>query len=126
MSIKVLIVDDNDDNRDLIKRSLVKDGYEILEARDGPEALEAVIAEKPGLIILDILMPGMTGYEVCEKIRSGQDCADTPILFLSARHAETAKRSALDAGGDEFITKPFSPKELRSTVKKLVGGLGGM
>lgn len=120
MDKRVLIVDDDATNRDLISRALNKDNYIIREARDGREALAMVEDDRPDLIVLDIMMPGMSGYQVCEAIRSREANKAVKVLFLSARKRETAKGAADFSGGDDYMEKPFSPRLLRERVGQLL------
>lgn len=117
---RVLIADDDETNRDLIRKALRKDRWEVVEARDGVEALTLARDEKPDLLILDIMMPVKNGYEVCEELKRLPATASIPILFLSARHGPATRESARAAGGDEFMEKPFSPRELRELVEKMM------
>ena len=122
----VLIVEDEDGIRELMRLFLVKKGYEILEAEDGFEALDVLSKENPDLILLDIEMPGMSGLELCEKIRVR---TKTPILFVSYRKELAYKIQGLEVGGDDYITKPFDFTELEARVKAskvLVVGAGGI
>jgi two-component system sensor histidine kinase/response regulator len=108
----VLVVDDNDANRSLARHTLEDEGYRVLEASAGEEALAIVEREGPDCILLDVRMPGMDGFAVCERLRALPRGADTPVVFLTAlRDVETFDR-ALRAGGDDFLTKPVRPTEL--------------
>ena len=108
----VLVVDDNDANRSLARHTLEDEGYRVLEASAGEEALAIVEREAPDCILLDVRMPGMDGFAVCERIRALPRGAETPVVFLTAlRDVETFDH-ALRAGGDDFLTKPVRPTEL--------------
>ncbi len=108
----VLVVDDNDANRSLARHTLEDEGYRVLEASAGEEAIAIVEREGPDCILLDVRMPGMDGFVVCERLRALPRGADTPVVFLTAlRDVETFDR-ALRAGGDDFLTKPVRPTEL--------------
>ena len=108
----VLVVDDNDANRSLARHTLEDEGYRVLEASAGEEALAIVEREGPDCVLLDVRMPGMDGFAVCERLRALPRGADTPVVFLTAlRDVETFDR-ALRAGGDDFLTKPVRPTEL--------------
>ena len=108
----VLVVDDNEANRLLARHTLEDEGYRVLEASGGEEALAIVEREGPDCILLDVRMPGMDGFAVCERLRALPRGADTPVVFLTAlRDVETFDR-ALRAGGDDFLTKPVRPTEL--------------
>ena len=118
---KVLVADDDSHIRDVICFALRREGFEVVEARDGTTALTAFEREAPDLVILDIMMPGPDGLEVCRAVRAGGHGAaargNVPILFLSARDAELDRIIGLEVGGDDYIVKPFSPRELVARVK---------
>jgi len=111
---KILIVDDEPEITELISLYLVKEGFRVVIGADGFKALELTRTEKPDLIILDVLLPGLDGFEVCYELRKE---TDVPILFLSCKDQEMDKILGLGIGGDDYITKPFSPGELRARVK---------
>ena len=113
MSRKILIVDDEPGIRNLISAYLRKEGYEIFEADDGEKAVKAAHAFKPDLIILDIMLPGINGLEVLTQIRRESQAY---TIFLTARTEETDRIVGLTLGGDDYVTKPFSPKELVARV----------
>jgi two-component system, OmpR family, lantibiotic biosynthesis response regulator NisR/SpaR len=112
MSEKILIVDDEAEIVSLIEQSLVMEGYKVITARDGQHAL-AQIHCKPDLIILDVMMPKLNGFELCQMIRDEVSC---PILFVSGKQTEADRIQGLSIGGDDFITKPFSLRELKARV----------
>ena len=118
MRPKILICDDEDVLRQLVRASLVRGDYELLEARDGDEAVELAEAELPQLIVLDMMMPGRTGLEVLERLRADADLAATPVIMLSARTQENDRAAAGDAGATLFLQKPFSPAELATLVER--------
>ncbi|MCK5680873.1 response regulator, partial [bacterium] len=111
----ILAVDDTVTNLDILV-DLLHD-YDVIEATSGDEALEIVDEEKIDLILLDIMMPGMDGYTVCRKLKESEKSQDIPIVFITARSDEDAIEKAYDAGGVDYVTKPFKPKELRARVK---------
>lgn len=114
MKRKILIVDDEKNIVDILKYNLQKESFETLEAYDGRQAIEIAEREKPDLIILDIMLPEMDGFTVCRKLRQTMQ---TPILMLTAREEEVDKVLGLELGADDYITKPFSPRELMARVK---------
>ena len=114
MSRKVLVVDDEKNIVDIIAFNLNREGYEVIVARDGEKALEAFEKEAPNLVILDIMMPKMDGFETCKKIRQ---TSNTPIIMLTARAEEVDKVLGLELGADDYVTKPFSVRELLARVK---------
>ena len=117
---KVLVVDDEDAIRDLIVFNLTQQGFETLEAADGLEAIKQVETGKPDLIILDVMLPRMDGLEVCHKLRRSQEYANLPILMLTARSEEVDRVLGLEIGADDYVTKPFSPRELMARVKAIL------
>jgi len=117
---KILVVDDEKDLLDLVKRILTRGGFEVITALDGKEGLAKVYSEAPNLIILDINMPGMNGWEVCGKIRGDPLYKHLPIIMLTVRKKKEDQLKGLDIGGDEYITKPFYPKELLARVKAVL------
>lgn len=114
---KILVVDDEKNIVDIIKFNLKKEGYEVITASNGREAIEKNEAEKPDLIMLDIMMPEIDGYEACRKIREKYN---TPIIMLTARAEELDKVLGLELGADDYMVKPFEPKELTARVKAVL------
>jgi two-component system alkaline phosphatase synthesis response regulator PhoP len=116
---KILIADDEPDILEIIQYNLVKEGYEVVTARDGDEALGKAKLNKPDLIILDIMMPKKNGVEVCELLRMQPAFKETLIIFLTALNDETSHIKGLEMGADDYVTKPISPKVLISRVNAL-------
>ncbi len=114
MSQKILVVDDEQPIADIVKFNLEKEGYEVIVANDGDEAIEAAEAEKPDLVLLDIMLPNKDGNEVCREIRKTQTM---PIIMLTAKDSEIDKVLGLELGADDYVTKPFSNRELIARVK---------
>ena len=117
MAHRILIVDDEGHIREVTRVALKKAGMDVIEARDGKEALARAAADKPDLIVLDIGMPEFDGLDVCREIRK---TSDVPILFLSARDEEIDRILGLEIGGDDYVTKPFSPRELVARVNVIL------
>ncbi|MCP3371731.1 response regulator transcription factor [Bradyrhizobium cajani] len=117
MAHRILIVDDEGHIREVIRVALKKAGMDVIEARDGKEALARFAADRPDLIVLDIGMPEFDGLDVCREIRKS---SDVPILFLSARDEEIDRILGLEIGGDDYVTKPFSPRELVARVNVIL------
>jgi two-component system sensor histidine kinase/response regulator len=113
----ILLVDDTPNNIHLISSVLSEYGYKIRVATNGLRALKAVKAKVPDLILLDILMPGMSGFEVCSALKSKNETQDIPILFISALKNEAEKTAAFSEGGVGYISKPVNEKELISNIK---------
>ncbi len=113
---KILLADDEPDIVEILKYNLEKENYEVLVAYDGEEAIEKV-AELPNMIILDIMMPKMDGFQVCQAIRSSSTYANIPILFLTAKSNEADEIKGLQLGANDFIQKPVSPQKLLARVK---------
>jgi two-component system phosphate regulon response regulator PhoB len=117
---KVLVVDDEPDAVELIEFNLKSNGYEVVTAADGEEALAKARAVLPALIILDIMLPEVDGMEVCKILRRDQRTSAIPIIMLTAKAAEIDRVLGLELGADDYVTKPFSPRELVLRVKRLL------
>lgn len=116
---KILIADDEPDILEIIQFNLQHEGYEVITAKNGDEAIEAAKKNQPALIILDVMMPGKNGIEVCNILRMQPAFKDTLIIFLSALSDETTEVRGLETGADDYLTKPVSPKVLVSKVNAL-------
>ncbi|MEO8458129.1 MAG: response regulator transcription factor [Chloroflexota bacterium] len=114
---RILIVEDEPMVAEVVQRYLLRDGYSVDVASDGVSALAAYDRFQPDLLVLDVMLPGMDGLEVCRRIRAR---ADTPIIMLTARAEEVDKLVGLEIGDDDYITKPFSPRELAARVKAVL------
>ncbi|MCC8123513.1 MAG: response regulator transcription factor [Oscillospiraceae bacterium] len=112
---RILIVEDEKNIVDILTFNLEKEGYEILVAYDGDAGLQTALAENPDLILLDIMLPGRNGFDVCRALRAQNNC--TPVIMLTAREEETDKVFGLEVGADDYMTKPFSMRELLARVK---------
>ncbi|MBU6343188.1 MAG: response regulator transcription factor, partial [Bacteroidetes bacterium] len=121
---KILIVDDEPDIIEFLQYSLRKEGYEVVTAQDGKQALLVAEREKPHLILLDIMMPELDGVETCRVLRGRKEFADTPVAFLTARDEDFSQIAALDVGGDDYITKPIKPRVLISRINALLRRAG--
>lgn len=117
---KILIVDDEPDILEFLQYNLKKEGYAVATANDGRHAIEVAEREKPDLIILDIMMPELDGVETCRILRSRKEFAMTPVAFLTARDEDFSQITALDVGGDDYITKPIKPRVLISRINALL------
>jgi two-component system phosphate regulon response regulator PhoB len=109
---RILVVEDERDIAALVAYHLTKEGYRVRTTEGGEEALEAVSAEKPDLIVLDLMLPGFSGYEVLQELRRRPEMADVPVVVLTARRDEADRVKGLELGADDYVTKPFSPREL--------------
>ena len=118
---KVLIAEDDPSIRALIRLTLDSGRFEILEAQDGDSALDTARAERPDLLFIDWNMPGLDGVDVCRALRSEPGTVDTKIVLVTARVQAEERRRALDAGADDYITKPFSPLSLLDKVTEVLG-----
>lgn len=118
--VTILLVDDEPDILEIIRYNLAFEGYKIITANDGKEGLELAIKHKPQLIILDVMMPKLDGFETCKKIRSHSGLSQTVIAFLTARGEDFSQLEGFDAGADDYITKPIRPKVLVRRVKALL------
>jgi DNA-binding response OmpR family regulator len=117
----VLVADDDDDVLALVVRRLERDGYTVITARDGAEALRMAQENAPDLAVLDVMMPHLTGYEVTQKLREDPATQRIPVILLTARVQEADVKRGFLAGADDYIKKPFSPQELRSRVQAVLG-----
>lgn len=120
MAKKILIAEDEADIRALIEFTLKFAGFDVVSTKNGLEALEAAQAELPDLILLDVRMPQMTGYEACEAIKSDPDIRHIPVVFLSAKGHEKEILAGLEAGATEYLLKPFAPDELARRITELL------
>jgi two-component system alkaline phosphatase synthesis response regulator PhoP len=114
---KVLVVDDDVKTVELVKLYLKRDGYKVLTAYDGIEGLRLARESHPDLIVLDLMLPGIDGLEVCRKLREE---SDVPVIMLTARTTESDRLAGLDLGADDYVTKPFSPRELAARVRAVL------
>ena len=120
MNANILLADDEPNQLELMSFNLTNAGYSIIKATNGKEAIELIENHSPDLIILDWMMPKMSGIDVCRTLRSRSETKQIPIIILSARSEDSDKSLGLDTGADDYISKPFSPKELISRVKALL------
>lgn len=116
----ILIVDDEEDIREILRYNLQKEGFSVAVAENGQTCLNFLENEKPDLILLDVMMPGMDGIEVCERIRANPKFSDTMICFLTARSEDYSQIAGLEAGGDDYISKPIKPKLLVSRINAIL------
>jgi phosphate regulon transcriptional regulator PhoB len=117
---KILVVDDEPDAVELISFNLKAAGFEVITAADGAEALKSARLQAPDLILLDVMLPEVDGLEVCKLLRRDPATASVPIIMLTAKAAEIDRVLGLELGADDYVTKPFSPRELVLRVRKLV------
>ena len=116
----ILIVEDDKKTASLVALYLEREGFNTLVASDGREALEAVRQERPALVILDVMMPGLTGFEVLEAIKAEDNLKDTPVVMLTARGQEADTLKGISLGAADYIVKPFRPAELLARVQRLL------
>lgn len=121
MPKKVLVCDDEPYIVESVSFVVRKAGFEVVVAEDGAESLDQARSEKPDLIFLDIMMPELSGYEVCKQLKDDPATRDMYIVMLTARGQEEDEKKALEMGADEFMTKPFSPRKLRAKVQEVLG-----
>jgi two-component system phosphate regulon response regulator PhoB len=116
----VLIIDDEKDLLELVRYNLEKEGFAVVSARDGEEGLAVAARERPDLIFLDLMLPGIDGLEVCRRLRGGGATARIPLIMLTAKEGEADRVVGLELGADDYVTKPFSTRELLARVKALL------
>jgi len=117
---KILIAEDERDIRDLIAFTLRFAGYEVLTANNGEEAVQITKKDLPDLVLTDVRMPRMTGYEACKLIKADPATQHIPVVFLSAKGQEAEVQTGLDSGGDEYLLKPFAPDQLTQKVAEIL------
>lgn len=121
---KVLIAEDEKDIRNLVVFSLQWAGFEVVEASDGAMAVDKATRELPDLILLDVRMPRMTGYEACAALKQRDETRDIPVVFLSAKGQDAEIKTGLELGAEEYILKPFAPDELYQRVETILKRVG--
>lgn len=120
MTYRILIADDEPNILISLEYLMKREGYTVTVARDGVEALAKILRERPDLVILDVMMPGKTGFEVCQEVRAHEPVAGTRILMLTAKGRDTDLAKGLALGADAYLTKPFSTKELAERVRQML------
>jgi two-component system alkaline phosphatase synthesis response regulator PhoP len=118
--IEILSIEDEPDIRELLKVTLEADGFRVISAATGEQGLQMARTEKPSLILLDLMLPKVSGLDICREIRADPEIAAIPILMLTAKATETDKVVGLEVGADDYVIKPFSPRELTARVKALL------
>lgn len=121
MAKKIMVVDDEPYIARVIKFKLEQEGYTVISANDGQSGLQKIKEEKPDLVLLDVMMPGLSGYEVCQKIKEDAELAGIPVVILTAKGQERDREQGLTMGASDYITKPFSPNRLLELVKSMIG-----
>ncbi len=117
---RILVIDDEEDLIELVRYNLEKEGFMVTGAQDGEQGLAAAQKEHPDAIIIDYMLPGIDGLEVCRSLRSDSRTASIPLIILTAKSAESDRILGLELGADDYITKPFSPRELAARIKALL------
>jgi len=118
---KILVVDDEIYIVHILDFSLGMEGYEVLTALDGEQALEKARAEKPDLVVLDIMMPKLDGYETCKRLKADDTTKAIPVILLSAKGRNVDQKVGFEVGADDYITKPFSPRKLVERINAILG-----
>jgi DNA-binding response OmpR family regulator len=121
MTYKILVADDEPNILISLEYLMKREGYEVLLARDGHEALELLRRERPQLVLLDVMMPKKTGFEVCQELRADETLKDTKVLMLTAKGRDTDVAKGMALGASAYMTKPFSTRELVEKVRELLG-----
>ncbi len=117
---RVLVVEDEPDRRDLLRFPLERDGFQVTKCKSGPEALRLVRAARPDLVLLDLMLPDMDGLEVCRRLRQDLTTQSVPIVMLTARDDEVDRVLGLELGADDYVVKPFSPRELVARIRAVL------
>ena len=121
---KILIAEDEPDIRDLVAFTLRFAGYEVVAANNGEEAVQMASREFPDLILMDVRMPRMTGYDACRAMKANPELKNIPVVFLSAKGQESEIQTGLDAGAEEYLLKPFAPDQLTERVRAILSRFG--
>jgi CheY-like chemotaxis protein len=121
---KILIAEDERDIRDLVAFTLRFAGHEVFAASNGEEAVEMAFKVDPDLILMDVRMPRMTGYEACKALKANPEVKDIPVVFLSAKGQESEIQQGLEAGAEEYLLKPFAPDQLTGKIKEILARFG--
>jgi len=119
---KILVVDDEAYLLQILDFSLGAEGYEVVTAEDGEQAIQKAKSEQPDLIVLDIMMPKIDGYEACRKLKQDPAMKDVPVILLTAKGRDIDRKLGLEVGADDYITKPFSPSKLLEKIGSFLGG----
>lgn len=120
MPHKILIVEDDKDIAKMLDYNLKKEGYRTIVSKSGEDAIDKAAEETPDLMLLDLMLPGLDGLEVCKQLKAGKKTADIPIIMLTAKSQESDKVIGLELGADDYVTKPFSPRELTARIKAVL------
>jgi len=121
---KILIAEDEPDIRELVAFTLRFGGYEVVAATNGEEAVHTASREHPDLILMDVRMPRLTGYDACRMMKASEELKDIPVVFLSAKGQDSEIQSGLEAGAEEYLLKPFSPDQLTARVRAILAKFG--
>ena len=116
----ILVIDDEKDLIELVRYNLEKEGFDVIAATDGQSGLEVIRKHRPELVMLDLMMPGIDGLQVCQRLRADQRTARTPVIMLTAKATEADRIVGLELGADDYVTKPFSPREVVARVKAVL------
>jgi DNA-binding response OmpR family regulator len=118
---RILAVDDEPDILRLVSFSLSAKGFDVLEAADGTSAIEIAEREQPDLILMDVMMPALDGYEACRRLKENPSTAHIPVLMLSAKSQQAERKAGLECGAEDYVCKPFTPKDLVAQINEVLG-----
>ena len=117
---RILVVEDSPTVLYMMADVLIKNGYEVLKATDGEEALRVAVQEQPQVILLDVILPKLNGYQICRRIKSNPDTASIPVVMITSKTRDSDRHWGMEQGADDYIVKPYDPKDLLAIVKRLV------
>jgi DNA-binding response OmpR family regulator len=120
MTYRILIADDEPNIVVSLEYLMKREGHEVIVARDGPQALATILRERPDLVLLDVMMPGKNGFDVCQEVRAHPECKDMPIVLLTAKGRDTDVAKGLAMGATAYVAKPFSTRDIAATVRGLL------
>ena len=117
MNPRILVADDDPDLREIVRLTLERDGYDVIEAADGDQALERAIDSAPSLILLDLIMPGADGVDTCRRLKSDRRTLSVPVIFISGKGDGQARARVMQLGADDYLNKPLDPRDLSRRVR---------
>lgn len=117
MTLRILVADDDPDLREIVRLTLQRDGYDVIEAADGEQAIARAIDSAPSLILLDMMMPGPDGFDTCRKLKSDRRTLSVPVIFITGQGDHRARTRSMQVGAEDYLDKPFDPRDLSRRVR---------
>ncbi len=120
MNARILVADDDPDLREIVRLTLQRDGYDVIEAADGDQAVARAIDSAPSLILMDLMMPGTDGFDACRRLKSDQRTFGVPVIFISGMGDHRSRAQVLQLGAEDYLDKPLDPRDLRRRVRMVI------